>query len=143
MRAGREVSEDVVRRITAACKAAGLRIDKRQYALLRDKKARFICVCASDKDWSWDTSMVEVHGRVDLSGNVGNLRILTSATRNEPVEQVWNSPVVRDAVCELESLPALLRVILREREAVIQMMAEGMRPPFQGLQWTWEPPAFA
>jgi hypothetical protein len=80
---------------------------------------------------------------VGLDGSIGPIQILCAATDGDPLEQIWVAPTVRDAEIPLDALPHAIRMILRERDAIVQMMAEGKQPPFAGLHWTWqivEPP---
>jgi hypothetical protein len=81
--------------------------------------------------------MLEVQAFVDLSGNVGEVKILCAATDADPYEAIWIAPRLRDAEVPLDALPNALRMILRERDAIVRMMAEGKRQPFPGTHWTW------
>ena len=137
-RAGREPAEDVLRQIVAACQAVGLSVGKRMMHLLPDRRHRFIVVDASRKGWPHELPMLEVQTFIDLFGNVGEVKILCAATDADPFESIWIAPRLRNAEVPLDALPSALRMILRERDAVIQMISEGRKPPFPGIHWTWE-----
>lgn len=82
--------------------------------------------------------MFEVRAAVDLTGTVRRVRVLCAATDDDPVVQLWTAPTVRDAEADLDTLPGMLRLVLRERDAVVQMVKEGQQQPFKGLHWSWE-----
>jgi hypothetical protein len=136
-RAAREPADDVVRRIATACRAANLDAVKRHNLLMRERRIRFILVGAAPKGWSHNVPMLEVHTDMDLAGNVGTIRIRCSATKDDPARDVWVAPTLRDAEVSLDELPHTLRMICRERDEVIRLIAEGRQPPFAGLHWTW------
>jgi hypothetical protein len=137
-RAGREPAEDVIRRMTAACEAAGLVVSGRQNRILRQSKLRLIHVWAARKDWPHRLPMLGLRTVVGLDGSVAPIKILCAATDSDPFEKIWVAPTVRDAEIPLDTLSHAIRMILKERDAIVQMMAEGKQPPFTGLHWTWQ-----
>ncbi len=138
IRAGREPAEDVIRRITAACEAAGLVVRGRHSSISHQSRLRLIQVWAARKDWSHSLPMLGLRACVGLDGSIGPVQILCAATDGDPLEQIWVAPTVRDAEIPLDALLHAIRMILEERDAIVQMMAEGKQPPFAGLHWTWQ-----
>jgi hypothetical protein len=129
-----------VRTIVSAIEANGLVVRARMNRLLKDRGVRFVVVSGSRLGWPHASAMLEVQGSVDLSGNVNQVKLCCSATNDDPYGAVRVAPTVRDAVVELDELPGLIRLILRERDAVIDMMARGERGPINGLHFTWISP---
>ncbi|MFI5380762.1 MAG: hypothetical protein ACHRHE_15795, partial [Tepidisphaerales bacterium] len=90
------------------------------------------------KNWPHRLPMLGLWTCVGLDGSIAPIKILCAATDGDPLEQIWVAPTVRDAEIPLDALPHAIRMILKERDAIVQMMAAGKRPPFTGLHWTWQ-----
>jgi hypothetical protein len=139
-RAGREPAEDVLRRICAACMDAGLEITKRMNARCPGWEYRFVGAGAALPGWRHKRAPVWVQSVVAFSGDVHELRVFCTASNGDPAREIWVATTVANAFMELDELPRALPLILREREAVMKMLAEGQREPLPGLHWTWRVP---
>jgi hypothetical protein len=76
---------------------------------------------------------------MDLSGNLGPVRIGCSASDADPAPSYWDT-VTGGAVVPLENLADTLRLILAERTTVMQRLANGEKPPFPDLRYGWGVP---
>jgi hypothetical protein len=139
-RAGREPAEDAMRRITAACEAAGLVVGEQMNRRVPGRRMRVLLVSASPAGWPHETSMIGIEGVMDLSGNVRQLKICCAATNQDPRSAIFSAPRITDADVALDELPHALRAIQREREQVLELLADGKKPPFPRLHWKWVSP---
>jgi hypothetical protein len=137
-RAAREPAEDVVRRMKAACEAAGLVINMRMNQLVPERKARIIDVEASPPGWPHKLDMLGVVAWMDLAGNLGPVRIGCHASDADP-KGFWDI-VGAGAEVPLEDLADTLKLILAERTTVMQRLANGKKPPFPDLRYGWDVP---
>jgi len=148
-RSGREPAEDVKRQIVSACGEAGLVVSEAIMRLLSSHRVRWIVVSASLPDWPFTaaaSAMIGVTAQVNVSGEIENIQVYCTATKDDPSCRVFDVPRMhgRDNV-ELSNLAEELRQTLEERAYVIRRIEHGDRPPFEFNSVTWGPanlPAF-
>lgn len=138
-RAGREPAEDLKRRLKEACKEAGMKVDMAMFRLIEDRAARWVLLTASPLKWNRDWPALEIQTVMSTAGIVGDIRVLCQATNDEPISAMLTAPTLRGCRTSLDGLPATLKEIWAERNAVIRMMAEGQKPPFM-IRWLWAVP---
>ena len=138
-RAGREPAEDVKRRLEAACRKVGLRVQLSHFSLSPNRDSRCVLVSAALANLPHDHAQVEVLARVKTSGEVGNVEIHCHASNGEPMRMMYTAPTLRGCAVPLDQLPETLKAVLAERQAVIDAMADGKKPPFM-IRWQWAVP---
>ena len=142
-RAGREPAEDMKRRLAAACRDVGLEVSKAQMALLRDRAARFVMVCASLPGWLHETPMVTVQTWVTTSGETSPIEIFCQANRTEedPLEVAFTTPLMQGRKnVPLDHLVDHLQQTLVERAQVLRALDRGETAPFTFDDTVWDLP---
>ena len=135
-RAGRQPTEDVKRRIVAACQEIGLNIDTARMHLIKERGYRFVHVGASPKGWPHDTSMVSVSTNVAVSGAwPETVDIRCNGANNNTLSGPWMKG--RGSVAFGE-LIAELRETLKEREQVVALAHAGTPGPYVFERSVWD-----
>lgn len=132
----------VFEEVTAAFKRAGLICADGDTRLDDEPGGATLCVSASRAGWPHSIAMLEVQTRVEYDGRVGKVQVVCQATDSHPGEAIWQAHTVRNAVFNLAELPSALRVILRERDAIVAEAAEAARWLQRGRRrhWWWRVP---
>jgi len=141
-RAGREPTEDVRRRVRAACKEAGLTATSANFFLADNRRYRIVMARASLPEWPHEAPTVEIFVVVKTNGDVSRASIRCRASDGDPLMTMWTTPLITDCTVPLEDLADALVKVLEERRTVIELMAAGEDPPFV-LRWTWGVPSLS
>jgi hypothetical protein len=139
VRAGREVAEDVKRRLEEACREAGLAVGESQFCLTGTGKARWVLVDASPPGWPHALPALDLWTTVQVSGGMDDVQIRCLATDEDPAVAICRAPTLRECFVPLDLLSFTLKAVLAERQTVMAFMVEGRKPPFT-LTWKWAVP---
>lgn len=140
-RAGREPTEDVKRRIMAACEEVGLVVATAHFHKLPDHSIRLIHVEASLPDWPHQGhSMLTIMAPVTLAGDwpeFVDIRCTGSDSAEDPmgIHGPWMTG--RDRVPFTELVQELLET-LEERKHVVANYSAGNPGPFQFTRSLWK-----
>ena len=141
-RAGREPAEDVKRRITSACRDAGLEVATARMYLRRNQGDRVILVAASPTDWACERPMITILTTVSMAGNWSRtVDVRCSTADDDSIMKFWKIPVMqgRNAV-PMEDLARQLLETLQEREQVMAAIRLGVKGPYTFKRSRWKKP---
>ena len=139
-RAGREPTEDVKRRLVAACKEVGLTVSSARMHLVKEAGVRVVLVETSPPDWSHDTSLISLMATVRVSGDWSEtVDIRCAATDDDPVAAAFTSPLMKGrGKVPLGELIEQPQETLEEREQVIAAIKFGVDGPYRFVRSVWE-----
>jgi hypothetical protein len=135
-RAGREPTEDVKRRLIAACQEVGLEVDTARMHLMKEHGYRLVHVGASPEEWPHETSMISVSANVSISGAwPKTVDIRCNASNDNALSGPWMKG--RGDV-PFEDLITELRETLNEREQVVALVQAGTPRPYAFTRSVWD-----
>ena len=143
-RAGRELTEDVKKRIKVGCQESGLQVASAHMYLRKDMGDRVVHVCASPPGWQHECPLVEILTVVKTNGYwSGDVDVRCMATDQDPVLHVWVAPVMRGrGAIPIGGLIEHLMDTLEEREQVMAAVKLGVEGPYVFEQSRWAAPSF-
>ncbi len=139
-RAGREPTEDVKRRLVAACEEVGLNVFSARMHLEKTVGARLVVVDASPPEWQFDSPMISIMATVKVTGEWSEeVDVRCSATDEDPVATVFSVPHMKGrGRVPLGELVEQLQETLDEREQVIAAIRLGVEGPYCFAHSEWK-----
>ena len=139
-RAGKEPAEDVKRAFRRAIELTGLKVHWVKMFKTEGSSGRIIMGSANPDDWPHKCPAIEMNTMVDFNGEVGRVDIRCAATDEDHLVVGFSARTVRNCSCELHDLPATLKAVWAERQAIVDLVKQGkLTAAFVG-RWTWEAP---
>ena len=139
-RAGREPTEDVKRRLVAACQEVGLNVSSARMYLDKSVGARVVHVAASSPQWQHECPMISAMAIVKVTGEWSKeVDIRCTATNDDPVATAFWAPNMKGrGRVPLGELVEQLQETLEEREQVIAAIKLGVDGPYRFARAVWE-----
>ena len=137
-RVGREPTEDVKRRIVAACEEVGLDVSSARMYKLTDAGVRVVNVEASLSEWPYESPTVSVLAKVALSGSWPEfVQVFCCGSEDDPLAMRGPWMKGREQV-QLGELVSELQETLQEREQVVAAVKMGVPGPYKFTRSVWE-----
>jgi len=137
IRAGKEPSEDLQRRLAAVCTACGLNLGKKINRLMQDRKQRVVVVTGNPPGWKYELPAAFISANGDGKG----VRIQCAASNDDPLATIWSAPTVRNAYVTLEISEDALKRVLKQRQEIINRQADNSDVTrFDFEPFLWEAP---
>lgn len=137
-RAGREPTEDVKRRLVAACQEVGLVVANANMHLMREHGVRLVHVGASIPNWPQETPMLTVMAHVDINGQwpeTVDIRCTASTDSEFGFYDCWMKG--RHEVPFQDLIDQLLQT-LKEWKQVIALVQERVPSPYGFERTVWD-----
>ena len=140
MRADVELAGGVEKRMMAACRRAGLRIQAARTWLRPQHKDRLIEVDAATSEGCCRKAVIGMSTTVSFDGRRSDhVTIATQAAVDDLDDDRWDMPVMRgrEAV-PLDNLTDQLLATIQEREQVAAARRRGIKGPYDFAETRWE-----